>query len=119
MNKEILKNFLTNTDNTGRFTVTSKLTGVTYFVEPILNKNNAEWHHDGWGSYNPSTGNIEHKKGFDKHKGAIKEEQSLLISDNGFKHIVKLAVGTSPISEIQQRDQKYYDAGKRPVDFNK
>ncbi len=33
--EEFRKLFLTNTDDTGRFTVTSFRTGRTYFVEPI------------------------------------------------------------------------------------
>ena len=33
--KQVLKDFLANTDETGRFTVTSQRTGIKYFVEPI------------------------------------------------------------------------------------
>ena len=113
MNKEILKDFLSNTYDTGRFTVTSKLTGVTQFVEPISKTSTAPW-----GSYNPSTGNIEQKKGFDKHKGAVNLYESIITEDNGFHEVNLLGPGISPISVIQQRDQKHYDEGKRPVNFN-
>lgn len=35
MNPTVMKQFLTNTDETGRFIVTSKRTGKIYAVEPI------------------------------------------------------------------------------------
>ncbi|MCK8480370.1 hypothetical protein [Psychroserpens algicola] len=35
--QELMKRFLTGTDQTGRFIVSSKITGITYFVEPIDN----------------------------------------------------------------------------------
>lgn len=35
--QELLKRFLTSTDKTGRFIVSSKITGITYFIEPIDN----------------------------------------------------------------------------------
>ena len=35
MRREVLQRFLQNTDNTGRFVVQSKITGITYYVEPI------------------------------------------------------------------------------------
>lgn len=37
MKPDILKRFLTNTDETGRFVMKSRITGITYFVEPIYN----------------------------------------------------------------------------------
>ena len=41
--KQVLKDFLANTDETGRFTVTSQRTGIKYFVEPISKTSTAPW----------------------------------------------------------------------------
>lgn len=96
--------FLQDTDETGRFIVKSLKTGVTYYVEPIGNGRAADW-----GSYNPGTGNIEHKKGYDKFTGSATESESLITEDNGFKNIVHLKEGESPMSEIERRDKEYED----------
>ncbi len=61
-----IKNFLVNSDDTGRFIVTSLKTGKKYYVEPIDNGNRAEW-----GDLNPSTKKMEGDYG-SKHKGAVK-----------------------------------------------
>ena len=37
MRQQFLQQFLTRTDETGRFLVKSKATGIVYFVEPIDN----------------------------------------------------------------------------------
>lgn len=37
MRPDILKRFLTNTDETGRFLMKSRITGIIYFVEPLYN----------------------------------------------------------------------------------
>jgi hypothetical protein len=108
--KQVLKDFLANTDETGRFTVTSQRTGIKYFVEPISKTSTAPW-----GSYNPSTGNIEQKKGFDKYKGAVCLHESLITKENGFDEINLLGPGISPLSVIQQRDNVHYLNGKRPM----
>jgi len=39
------------------------------------------------GSYNPSTGKIENKKGAGKFNGSIKEEESVITKENGFDDI--------------------------------
>lgn len=101
MTQEFKKRFLTNTDDTGRFVVTSLKTGKTYYVEPIGGA------HIEWGSYNPATGNIEHKKGDGKHKGSITEAESLITKENGFEEITYTGVGASPFSEIERRDKEY------------
>jgi len=93
---------MTNRDETGRFIVKSVRTGKTYYVEPIGSKRSADW-----GSYNPSTGNIEHKKGYDKFSGAIDELESLITKENGFDNIVYSGIGVSPNSIIDELDSKF------------
>lgn len=77
-------------------------TGKRYFVEPIGPDRAADW-----GSYNPSTGKIENKKGFDKFRGAIDEEDSLITKENGFVDIRYSGFGGSPFSVIDEMDAKY------------
>ena len=99
--KEIVRKFLTNTDETGRFIVTSLRTGRKYFVEPI-GKSKTDW-----GSINPATGNLMNKKGHDKYQGSINEKDSLITPENGFKNIIMLDVGKSPLAYIDEIDAKY------------
>ena len=69
MNDLFKKKFLTNTDETGRFIVTSYRTGKTYFVEPIMARDTPR---DGnWGSINPGAKELMHKKGDGKYTGAV------------------------------------------------
>lgn len=96
------ENFLTNRDETGRFIVKSTRTGKTYFVEPIGENRSADW-----GSYNPSTGQIENKKGFDKYRGSIDESDSMITEENGFENIQYTKKGESPFSIIEDMDSKY------------
>lgn len=102
--QDFRKRFLISRDDTGRFIVDSYRTGKSYFVEPIGPDRAADW-----GSYNPSTGKIENKKGFDKHRGAIDESDSLINSKNGFKdeNIHYTGIGSSPMSYIDMLDSKY------------
>lgn len=93
---------MTNRDETGRFIVKSFRTGKTYYVEPIGNTRPVDW-----GSYNPSTGNIEHKKGYGKYSGAISENESLITKENGFENIVYSGIGVSPYHIIDELDSKY------------
>jgi len=94
--------FLENRDETGRFYVYSFRTGKTYFIEPIGPDRPADW-----GSYNPSTGKIENKKGFDKFTGAISESESLITKENGFENIKYSGIGASPFSVIDKMDAKH------------
>lgn len=98
---EFRKQFFEERDDTGRYMIVSYRTGVKYYIEPIGPDRAADW-----GSYNPSTGKVENKKGFDKHRGAIDEEDSL-IKGNGFKKIYYSGIGTSPEGLIAQRDAQY------------
>lgn len=105
MNQEFREKFLTNTDDTGRFTVTSKRTGRTYFVEAIGDP------HVNWGSVDPSTGNLTVKKGWKKNQGSIDEKDSLITTENGFSEdkIHTLKPGISPHAYINMLDAKYPD----------
>lgn len=104
MDTKIIKDFLSGTDDTGRFVLTSTKTGIKYFIEPISKLSTANW-----GSIDPITGKMVNKKGFDKHKGAITHDQTMITEENGFKNITLLEPGVSPISEIQRRDAKHFE----------
>ncbi len=94
--------FLVDREESGRFLVKSFRTGKTYFVEPIGPDRAADW-----GSYNPGTGNIENKKGFDKYRGSIDEKDSMITKENGFDEIHYSGIGGSPMSVIDKLDEKY------------
>ena len=98
---ETIKNFLVDSDETGRHIVTSFRTGKKYYVEPIGNGRTADW-----GSYNPSTGNIENKKGTGKYTGSVREEESVVTEENGFSKIHMVESG-SPYSIIDELDKQY------------
>jgi hypothetical protein len=100
MNK-FVENFLVNSEETGRHIVYSKRTGKRYFIEPIGDGRMADW-----GSYNPSTGNIENKKGAGKHTGSVTEKESIIREENGFVNIHFVENG-SPYSIIDEIDSKY------------
>ena len=74
--------FLKNRDETGRLIV-KMLDGTNkqYFVEFVEPKGGIR---TDWGSYNPSTGNIENKKGAGKYNGGVSVEDSLITVENGF-----------------------------------
>jgi hypothetical protein len=103
MRPDIASKFFTNTDDTGRFVVTSQRTGKTYAVEPMGNPKT------NWGSIDPATGNLMNKKGHDKYRGSIDEKDSLITAENGFKNIMMIGVGTSPHHAIEVLDAKYPD----------
>ncbi len=103
MRQDVRQKFFTNTDDTGRFVVTSARTGKTYAVEPMGNvKTN-------WGSIDPASGKLMNKKGHDKYRGAIDPEDSLITEENGFKNIKVYDPGTSPFAVIEMLDAKYPD----------
>jgi hypothetical protein len=105
MNDNLRSKFMTNTDDTGRFIVYSKRTGKQYFVEPIVTQHTPEW-----GSIDPATGNLMHKKGDGKYRGGISPNESLITPENGFAKIHMLERGTSPLNAIDVLDAKYPDA---------
>ena len=96
-----IKDFLVNSDDTGRFIVKSIKTGHTYYVEPIDGGERVDW-----GDLNPATKKLEGDYG-SKHKGAIKESESLITEENGFTNITTLPPGYSPLEYIEELDKKY------------
>lgn len=104
MTPEFRAKFLTKTDDTGRFIVYSQRTGKTYYVEPIEGAHTPEW-----GSVDPATGKLMHKKGDGKHRGGIRAAESLITPENGFlpEKITMLDVGVSPHLAIDAMDAKY------------
>lgn len=103
MNSDLNKRFLTNTDETGRFLVTSQRTGKTYYVEPFGNTRTK------WGSVDPATGNLMNKKGHDKYRGSVDSTDCLVTEANGFKNIRETGIGVSPLQMIDQIDALYPD----------
>lgn len=106
MDTNFTNRFLTNTDDTGRFIVISRRTGRKYFVEPIETA-----HTPKWGSVDPATGQLMHKKGDGKYRGGISPEESMITVENGFSpdKIHMLDRGTSPLHAIDVLDAKYPD----------
>ena len=103
MNSDVMKRFLTNTDETGRFIVKSQRTGRTYFVEPFGNPRTK------WGSVDPATGQMMNKKGHDKYRGSVDEKDCMITPENGFKNIRDLGIGVSPLNAIDVIDAQYPD----------
>lgn len=103
MKAAIREKFFTNTDDTGRFMVCSPRTGRQYFIEPIGTVKTS------WGSIDPATGDMMHKKGDGKYKGSIEAKESLITEDNGFKNIQMIGVGVSPLHAIEVIDAQYPD----------
>lgn len=106
MDKDFRERFLENRDDTGRYIEYSIRTGKSYCIEPIGDGRGGDW-----GSENPATKQIEHKKGDGKHTGSIKIEQSIINEENGFKasQIHHLGAGESVRSFIDELDAKYPD----------
>jgi hypothetical protein len=103
MNTSLQEKFLTDTDHTGRFLVTSQRTGRTYFVEPIAGK-----HTPGWGDMDPASKKLTGSYG-DKYKGAVDPKESLITNENGFSKIHELGPGVSPLHAIDVIDAAYPD----------
>ena len=104
MNPELREKFLTNTDETGRFIVTSKRTGKTYAEEPLIGGERRIW-----GYVDPTSKRTSGSYG-QKYTGAIKPTESLITEENGFENIRVLEPGTSPLFAIDSIDAKYPDA---------
>lgn len=99
MNRDFDKQFLTSTDESGRFIVFSEKTRKKYYVEPLNGS------HVQWGDVNPATKKIEGNYG-GKHKGSIGETESLITADNGFENIFYSSIGESPFSVIQKLEKQ-------------
>lgn len=100
LDKIILQKFFTKTEDTGRFIVVSKRTGRKYFVEPMGNP------HVKWGDVDPATKETTGSYG-QKYRGSIDEKDSLITKENGFKNIIVLDKGTSPLAYIDMIDDTY------------
>lgn len=99
----IMKKFLTNTDETGRFIIKSIRTGKTYAIEPTGDP------HREWGSINPGTNDLMVKKAWKKYRGSIDKEDTLITEENGFKNIKMLEPGMSPHAYVEMIDAEYPD----------
>ena len=111
-NKEVRKNFLVNRDETGKLVVNMyDGSNQKYYVEFIEPKGGVR---TNWGSYNPSTGNIENKKGTGKYTGGIKAEDSVITEENGFID-PKIVPGGSYMWSVIQK----HEAWKERTGFNK
>lgn len=104
INDKVRTQFLQGTDESGRFIVRSARTGRTYYVEPIITSKTP-----AWGSIDPATGNLMHKKGDGKYTGGVKRAESLITLENGFDKVHELDAGTSPFHAIEVLDAKYPD----------
>ncbi|MGJ8591541.1 MAG: hypothetical protein ACSHXF_03285 [Aquaticitalea sp.] len=100
MKQELLKRFLSKTEETGRFVVSSKITGITYFVEVIDNGKPDKL----WGDIDPATKKLTGDYG-NKNAGAVKESDSLITESNGFINIETFK--GSPMGERDHRDKQY------------
>lgn len=98
---DVIKDFLVNSEETGRHKVTSLRTRKVYFIEPIGSGRMADW-----GSVNPATGQMENKKGAGKYTGSVRPEESVITEENGFKNIHLVECG-SPYDAITEMDAKY------------
>ena len=102
--EEVRKNFLVDRDDTGNLIVhMNDGTGKSYMVEFIEPKGGVR---TDWGSYNPSTGNVENKKGAGKFRGAIKESESVLTPENGFPD-AKIIEGASFMYSVEQKHEEW------------
>ncbi len=100
MRREILKRFLQGTDHSGRFIVKSKVTGITYFIEPIDNGKPDKL----WGDLDPATKKLTGDYG-NVRRGAVKTSESMITEENGFVNIRTFK--GSPLGEIDRRDRIY------------
>jgi len=97
----IIKDFLVNSEETGKHIVTSIRTGKKYYVEPIGNGRR------DWGDVDPATGKITGSYG-SKYTGSVTEFDSVIKEENGFKTVITIKNG-SPYGVIQELDNKYPD----------
>jgi hypothetical protein len=95
-----IKDFLINSEDTGRFVVKSLKTGKFYFVEPIDDGERLDW-----GDINPATKKIEGKYG-SKYKGAVTEKESFITTENGFENITTIPPGYSPLEYIENLEKQ-------------
>ncbi len=97
--KSFMREFLKDSEKTGRFIVKSQYSDKIYFVEPIHNGNPFLW-----GDYDPATKKMTGDYG-NKYLGAITENESLLTKENGFVEVSYVHQG-SPLGLIDQKEMK-------------
>lgn len=78
---------MNKSENTGRFWIIDEESGRKFLVEPI-------------GS--PRTEFGDSIKNENQAKGSIKESESIITKENGFKNILTLEKGVSPIDFIEK-----------------
>jgi hypothetical protein len=100
--KEFNKNFMINTEHTGRVIVKSLSTGKVYYIEAIDDSP----YHSIWGDLDPVSKKMQGQYG-KKYKGSVTTEESLITPENGFEKIHNLFPGESPISYIERIDKEY------------
>ncbi len=105
MRQQFLQQFLTRTDETGRFFVKSKATGIVYFVEPIDNGKPDIL----WGDLDPATKKLTGDYG-NKRTGAVSQSESHITPENGLKNIATFK--GSPLGEIDRREREYLARNK-------
>jgi hypothetical protein len=96
--------------DTGRFYVTTP-EGRTFCVEPIDNKP----HHAEWGDVDPASKKLMTGTYGEKFRGSVHEDDSIITKENGFKNIVMLPAGTSPMGYIDMilaKEKAAKDAAK-------
>ncbi len=99
MRKDILQRSLANTDETGRFLMKSRYTGIIYFVEPVYNGKTPEW-----GGLDPATKKLTGNYG-SKYTSAVTKKESLITEENGFVNIGYFK--GSPFGAIEMRDREH------------
>ena len=102
MDKDFVKKFMVNRDETGRFIVRSMKTGISYYVECLDTNERTDW-----GDLDPVTKKMTGSYG-DKYKGSIRPEESLITKENGFEKIHTLNPGVSPLDYINMIDEERY-----------
>ena len=100
----IQKQFLVDTDHTGRFIVRSDRTGRTYFIEPTGNVKTR------WGDVQSIALGVQGSYG-EKYRGSVDKQDSLITEENGFKNITMLDPGISPLKYIEKIDSEYESIG--------
>ena len=76
--------------------------GVKFKVEVIKPRNRGK----GWGDVNPATGKVEGNYGSEI---GIDEKDSQITEANGYKNIVTLPAGVSPMAYIEMRQKQIAD----------
>jgi len=100
MSPDFIKQFLIDSDHTGRHLVTSFKSGKTYCVEPVgIGRSD-------WGDINPATKKVTGNYG-GKYQGSVDEKDSMITKENGFKEIH--CVQGSPYSKIEELDRLYME----------